>query len=362
MYEFLIMAIVLPTIIASIFLGNLAFHDFLLKYELGWVTYPVSAAVYLIQEYFILKFSLATLGYVYFQYMIAMTVFFMGRKHFGTILLALTPLTIVIFLYAEQLIKFNVIANFVLETFILFILCYVTKALTRSYLGFALTFITLTLLAPVIEWSLYGLETEIDFSTLAWLGLGTFTLLLFDNLYHQYMQSQENKYAQIEYSSTHDGLTDLLNYTAFHEHLEQQKHFPTICALDLDHFKQINDTYGHLEGNEALRYFANFLRENCRRYFGQSCKIYRFGGEEFCVLIEEEVLQTCWEFFNELETKLQQTPFMTEDKQAIKLSFSCGIAHATATHAVQEALHQADMALYNAKKQGRGRICLATPL
>lgn len=362
MYEFIIMTIVLPTIIASIFLGKLSFHDFLLKYELGWLTYPLSAVVYVIQEYFVLKFSLATLGYIYFQYVIAMTVFFMGKKYFGTTILALTPFTIVMFLYAEQLINFRTIANFVLETFILFILCYVTKALTRSYLGFAFTFITLTLLAPVIEWHLYGLETEIDFSILAWLGLGTFTLLLFDNLYRQYIQSQENKYAQIEYSSRHDGLTDLLNYTAFHEHLEQQKEFPTICALDLDHFKQINDTYGHLEGNEALRYFASFLRENCRKYFGKSCKVYRFGGEEFCVLIEEEVVQTCWDFFNELETKLQQTPFVTSGQQVISLSFSGGIAQATDAHAMQEALHQADTALYNAKKQGRGRICLATPL
>ena len=108
----------------------------------------------------------------------------------------------------------------------------------------------------------------------------------------------------------------MLNYASFSEQLENfelDKQSPVvICALDLDAFKHVNDTYGHLEGNNVLRYFADFLAQNCHKYFTDSSKIYRFGGEEFCVIVYGFSAQQCLKRFDKIEKALEKKPFVTE--------------------------------------------------
>ena len=143
-----------------------------------------------------------------------------------------------------------------------------------------------------------------------------------------------------------------MNYASFSEQLENfelDKQSPVvICALDLDAFKHVNDTYGHLEGNNVLRYFADFLAQNCHKYFTDISKIYSFGGEEFCVIVYGFSAQQCLKRFDKIEKALEKKPFVTEKGQKIYLSFSD----------LHSAVRRADVSLYTAKAEGRAHVCL----
>ncbi|MCR1901720.1 GGDEF domain-containing protein [Ligilactobacillus apodemi] len=362
MYEFVIMVIVLPIVITSVFLGKLLFHDFLLAQNLGWAAYLMAAIVYCVQEYFVLKLSLETIGYVYFQYAIAVSVFFLGKKWFGHMLLVLSPLLLAIFFYVNDLVSLAQVDRCLIEMFLLFGCCLLLKRYLHSQIGLGVAMILMTSFTPLIECGLYGINFDTDLMTLSLLCLGTSVLMCLEFAYHNYSLHQQKKYAAIEYSSRHDKLTGLLNYAAFSEQLENfklEKNTPVvICALDLDSFKQVNDTYGHLEGNNVLRYFGNFLTTSCSKYFGENSKIYRFGGEEFCVIIYGFSAKQCLKRFNKIEKELEKSSFTTGYKQMINLSFSGGISQVKKYTDLHSAVRRADVSLYSAKAEGRAHVCL----
>ena len=157
--------------------------------------------------------------------------------------------------------------------------------------------------------------------------------------------------------SERDALTGLLNRKTFDEHLmrfascaetSQTAEIPWLAVIDIDHFKQVNDRFGHLFGDEVLILVANLLR--CA--FGSQHRIFRFGGEEFVVLLpasSKEAARACLEAFREM-VALHTFP------QVGHVTVSVGFAGAKLCSPV-EILGQADQALYYAKENGRNRVC-----
>lgn len=169
----------------------------------------------------------------------------------------------------------------------------------------------------------------------------------------------------LELKATTDALTSCYNRLAILERLQHSlekcdeeqhdTHF-VLVMIDLDHFKQINDCWGHNIGDEALIYFCERIRSQCEEppIFG------RLGGEEFLLLLPVADPQQAIAFTDKLRAQLQHQPFCMGDA-SITLSFSAGvIAVCQNNHEAVVLLKLVDNALYEAKRTGRGKTMVAS--
>ncbi|REJ84564.1 MAG: EAL domain-containing protein [Acidobacteria bacterium] len=176
--------------------------------------------------------------------------------------------------------------------------------------------------------------------------------------------------AQLTYQATHDSLTGLLNRREFENRLISlfsvvrtaevtgaQRPLHALCYLDLDQFKVVNDTCGHIAGDELLRQVAAVLTSRVRK----TDTVARLGGDEFGILLHDCPIEKAMEMSQDLCDRLREHRF-SWDQQIFRLGTSIGVVEITgdARH-VAELLSAADAACYAAKDQGRGRVHRFTP-
>lgn len=158
-----------------------------------------------------------------------------------------------------------------------------------------------------------------------------------------------------------DALTGLPNRRAGMEALQRalaasvrHGHPLSVCLIDIDHFKRINDVYGHSAGDATLRHVATVLRRCIRR----SDVAVRWGGEEFLVIASCTPLLGARVMAERIRTALALTPVILEDGRRVEVTASLGVAmhHGEDLHTL---LDRADQALYSAKRSGRNRVELA---
>lgn len=129
----------------------------------------------------------------------------------------------------------------------------------------------------------------------------------------------------------------------------------TVLMIDLDHFKNVNDCFGHHVGDRVLSAFADKLR-HCVRDVDLTG---RLGGEEFAVLLPNTSAQEATDVMNRLRAELAEAPIASTEQHSIFLTISVGLAELTPSIASVEAfLSKADSALYAAKRNGRDRLCI----
>ncbi|HTU80997.1 MAG TPA: GGDEF domain-containing protein [Candidatus Acidoferrales bacterium] len=161
--------------------------------------------------------------------------------------------------------------------------------------------------------------------------------------------------AEQERMALHDGLTGIMNRRAFFSALERAVSGGTnhgvICVFDIDHFKKINDTYGHATGDELLVRLAETIEESVRT----SDAVARLGGDEFAVFIHPPVERDDVERILKRITSVMKLPVTIRGKD-VRASVSVGAAliGGESMDEVQEALERADAALYQAKTAARG--------
>ena len=164
---------------------------------------------------------------------------------------------------------------------------------------------------------------------------------------------------KLSFQATHDNLTGLINRTEFERRLSMlvndaqrigTEH--ALCFLDLDQFKVINDTCGHIAGDELLRQLGSLLGGSTRK----SDTLARLGGDEFAILVEDCELEKAEFIANEIKELVSQFQFIWET-QVFTVGVSIGVTTITsATRNRTEALKQADSACYAAKNSGRNRV------
>ncbi len=165
---------------------------------------------------------------------------------------------------------------------------------------------------------------------------------------------------QLEELATTDGLTGCLNKRAFLDQMEQKlmaaQRFGrklSVIVTDLDHFKAVNDTYGHAVGDRVLKELGGMLRRVKR----ETDLVARFGGEEFCLLCEETDARGAWLLAERVREELESTELVTE-LGPLKVTASLGVAtfpdHASTA---ADLFVQGDKALYEAKNRGRNQVC-----
>lgn len=170
--------------------------------------------------------------------------------------------------------------------------------------------------------------------------------------------------AKLLEQAIHDPLTGAFNRRYFSEALDQEaarsarENIPfSILILDVDHFKQFNDTYGHKCGDIVLQALANFLNENTR----QGDIVCRYGGEEFVILMTDVASDAAYKRAELFRSNFENMIVEYEGKE-LKCTFSAGIAsypmHASSGETL---LILADQALYQSKANGRNRVSIYSP-
>jgi diguanylate cyclase (GGDEF)-like protein len=176
----------------------------------------------------------------------------------------------------------------------------------------------------------------------------------------QGMTAYENArlFSQVRMMATLDGLTGLFNRNHFFGEAERQmsadrRHVAAIM-VDIDHFKRINDTYGHPVGDEVIRTVARRLRENV----AEGDVLGRYGGEEFAVVTAQSSMPAA-ELAERLHRAVSGRPVQTE-AGALPVTISVGVAGpGDGDRDLRQLLARADAALYQAKQTGRDRVCVA---
>ena len=159
-----------------------------------------------------------------------------------------------------------------------------------------------------------------------------------------------------------DSLTGLLNHGTLLEQLnieiERANRTGTglsFVMLDLDHFKRVNDTYGHSIGDKVLKTLARFLKQRIR----VTDPLGRYGGEEFAIILPNVDESKAEKVMEELRKAFSQLVHQTKNG-SFKLTFSCGIATYPKYKTAKAMTEAADAALYESKNAGRNRVTLAT--
>ena len=135
--------------------------------------------------------------------------------------------------------------------------------------------------------------------------------------------------------------------------INPEKYFPmTVVITDIDHFKQVNDTYGHDTGDLALVHVANLLKENCRG----SDIVSRIGGEEFLLIFPQTGISIGLSICEKLRQLIEQNTLAYEN-QSLTLTASFGVSQALTLYDFEHAKKQADILMYDAKKAGRNQVC-----
>lgn len=155
----------------------------------------------------------------------------------------------------------------------------------------------------------------------------------------------------------HDPLTELPNREAYNERARaevsrwQRYQRPlTIAIIDIDHFKNINDSFGHQAGDRVIKVIGRSIAKRLREvdFF---C---RYGGEEFVALMPETSVETALVVVNEIREAIAKSAFNYKN-QSLSISISVGLTEFAAGDDLASAFERADKALYRAKTQGRNR-------
>ncbi len=128
----------------------------------------------------------------------------------------------------------------------------------------------------------------------------------------------------------------------------------SLCMMDLDHFKRVNDEYGHKVGDEALQAVTSLVSSELR----SNDSLCRYGGEEFLILLPNTTLAQAEILLNRIRSKMEQMPVASLSGQNIHITASFGVASMVRFESPEDVLEQADHALLAAKAQGRNQVCL----
>jgi len=161
----------------------------------------------------------------------------------------------------------------------------------------------------------------------------------------------------------HDPLTGLLNRRGFtpllateHQRVKRSLRSSVLALLDLDHFKKLNDRYGHPEGDHVLQEVAQVLKSQLRNIDSSA----RVGGEEFAILFPESNVAQAEVALGRVRQQLATHP-VRGGAEAVTVTFSAGVVEfAGGTEGVEQLFEAADRSLYTAKASGRNRSVMAT--
>jgi diguanylate cyclase len=170
----------------------------------------------------------------------------------------------------------------------------------------------------------------------------------------------KNELAEVQKSAVLDGLSNLFNRRAFNTDLQSliesnnTNHALCLILIDIDHFKQFNDTYGHLFGDLVLKAMAKRLQMSCR----EGISAYRFGGEEFVLIVPNKSLRITRQYAESLRRNIEKMKIKDKKsgQQVTNITASFGVTEYIAGESANKFIERTDALLYEAKNLGRNRV------
>jgi diguanylate cyclase (GGDEF)-like protein len=170
----------------------------------------------------------------------------------------------------------------------------------------------------------------------------------------------KERLAEQRFKSLQDTLTKLPNRAAYDERIalefntfNRSNHDLCLVVIDIDHFKSVNDTFGHSAGDKTLQVLANALKKSVR----VTDFIARFGGEEFVIVMPNSDLKSIEAPLEKIRKTIKAIPFKFKNKN-LRITISIGASQFKTNDSIVEVFDRADAALYEAKNSGRDRIIL----
>ncbi|GAA5217281.1 GGDEF domain-containing protein [Corallincola platygyrae] len=172
-------------------------------------------------------------------------------------------------------------------------------------------------------------------------------------------QERRQLITELENMATTDALTGVSNRRAFIQCASEEinrsrryEHPLSLLMIDIDHFKKVNDTFGHAMGDEVIKQVAQMIERDCRH----NDRLARFGGEEFAVLLPESEICLAELTAERIRQRIESTEIIKEG-QEVRVTISVGVAELSATDQhIDRLLDVADKRLYQAKNNGRNRV------
>jgi diguanylate cyclase (GGDEF)-like protein len=203
------------------------------------------------------------------------------------------------------------------------------------------------------HWMIINQQQSLDYKLLIQIS-SIISVLFLLVLYHLWRLKKYNK--QLKHLSTTDVLTNISNRIKLDQQLartiklaQRYNQQFSLILLDVDHFKIVNDQYGHLVGDYALKAVAEILKENIRSID----TLGRWGGEEFLIICPGQTLESSMLLAEKLRTKINQYKFEHFSNLSCSFGLSSYQPEDTSNHMIQ----RADDALYSAKNRGRNQVC-----
>jgi diguanylate cyclase len=174
------------------------------------------------------------------------------------------------------------------------------------------------------------------------------------------MEQLRNELTQVRVVANTDGLTGLLNRFAFDKILGELIESATtknvcLAILDIDHFKRINDSFGHLAGDKVIKYFASLMKKHAAEHH----HVARYGGEEIAIIMPDTTLTEAFNLIEQIRSVLDKSRLKHKGDETIgKVTVSAGIASLQAVDTTYTFIERADNALYRAKETGRNKVVI----
>lgn len=170
-----------------------------------------------------------------------------------------------------------------------------------------------------------------------------------------------DKNKQLEQQNTRDALTGIRNRAFFDQKINaeikrsrRERSTLGLLMIDIDHFKSINDNYGHLVGDLVIKEVASRLQQELKRSTDYLC---RYGGEEFAIILPNTDIEGAMQLAEQLRLCLNASPIQHEELElSISASIGCYVAVAEISSLSTDYIQEADIALYQAKNEGRNRV------
>lgn len=179
------------------------------------------------------------------------------------------------------------------------------------------------------------------------------------SVFYYFVLMERKRYSlnnQLEFIAWHDSLTKLLNRNKFFEIVEgkrnETKENQYLAMVDLDYFKKLNDTYGHVVGDQILSEIGGIFK----KYENEYVKVGRYGGEEFIIYQGHTNFEQAVLYIEAIQKEIRTTSFYIDEHLSTYVTVSIGIAKLEDDMTLQEAVKQADQNLYVAKEKGRDQI------
>lgn len=219
-----------------------------------------------------------------------------------------------------------------------------------------------SLVFSTLLWGIVGKRLNLSSSTLLWELLFSFFILTMMYFYVDSLMSGAATLAQLTYTTNYDELTQVKNYFAFKNDFGElfgksklSKQPLTLMLFDIDHFKRVNDTYGHLTGDYVLSHTAALISHQLHE-IDPELSLYRTGGEEFTILFNNYTTDQAKEHVNAIADSVRAAEF-THAGNTINVSISVVVTQLqTDDHEQLDVYRRADQSLYFSKRNGRDQV------